>query len=106
MVLEMIEHYMENISISSVKGIYQDNTEKTLVYSDSVRWSKMTGWLSKTIYDPVRILSLNNQDIMTAENPLKYVDITYNRAGYGNYTIRFAYNSNTNEFIAISEVKH
>jgi len=108
MVLEMIEHYMENISISSVKGIYQNNTEKTLLYTNPVRWSRVTSsWFSgSTRYDPVRILSLKDEDIMTAENPLKYVDITYNRAGYGQYTIRFSYNASTSEFIAISETKH
>ena len=50
-----------------------------------------------TIYD----------DVMTTENPIKFVDITYIRKFSENnerkYVIRFAYNPITKEYKAVSE---
>ena len=67
-----------------------------------IRWSR---YENGAYYDPVRLATRNDGDVMTSTLVIQYVDITYNRAGYGNFTIRFEYNADTNVFKAISEVQ-
>ena len=100
--LEIIEHYDENISLSQVTAIYKNGNVVKLNISDMIRWSR---YENGAYYDPVRLATRNDGDVMTSTLVIQYVDITYNRAGYGNFTIRFEYNADTNAFKAISEVQ-
>ena len=110
--LEIIEHYEQNISISNIKVNYTNNTSKTLnnVYSNSIRWSyvESSGWFgNSSIYDPVYIYAVKDNNNFTnvtdEENIIDTVEITYNRKGYGTYTVVFK--NNNNVYTAIDEIK-
>lgn len=60
-----------------------------------------------TSYHKENIYGTIYDDVMTAENPINFVDITYTRTYSSNntkkYVIRFAYNPTTKEYKAVSE---
>ena len=106
--LEIIEHYDENISISSVKANYTNGQNENLYVSDSVRWTHKEEGAK---YDPVYITTRTTGiwdtkvDVMTDNLIISTLEITYNRTGYGKYTIVFQYDSTTQIFKAVSEMK-
>ncbi len=115
--LEVIEHYDENIEVTQVKVYYDMNKTDSLVlkshYTDywtgepeSVRWSR---YANKAYYDPAYIYvnNKNKSDVSTTAKPIKLVDITYNRKGYGDFIVTFEYKlkDGVMQFVAIDEVK-
>lgn len=130
--LEIVEHYDENISISNVRVKYTNGSIEDLIVSDSIRWTHKSGG-SK--YNPVYIATTSRtktiteeyeschwewfnrvcetkyrdvvvtDDIMTDEYTIDTIEITYNRTGYGKYTVYFKYDENTNEFTPYDEIK-
>ena len=105
--LEVIEHYDENISVSSIKANYTNGTSEKLYVSDTVRWSSSSYY---STYDPVRIASRgtrnSKQDVMTSDLVIDTLEITYVKGYSETYTITFEYNATTQTFKSISEVQH
>lgn len=113
--LEIIEHYDENIEIKNVNVKYTNGKNMTLSLSDSVRWTHAT---HSAIYNPVYIASIPKTctgglfnkkceyyDVMTSENVIDTVEVTYYRQGFGTYIVKFNYNKNTNTFTSYDEIK-
>ncbi len=111
--LEIVEHYDETIQVESVTVNYTDGSSATLKLSDSIRWTHKE---NNNTYDPVYLATRTEGgnswfnrgktvDVMNEELVISTLEITYSRAGYGEFTITFEYRPDTQEFVAVSEVQ-
>lgn len=121
--LEIVEHYQDEISIKDISVLYQNNVNKKLKISSAIRWSKSTPieWkhgypVTFKTYNPVYAAAPTaiickhssceeiNVDVMDEDNVISQVYITYTRESK-NYMITFNYNPSTKKFLAIDEVQ-
>ena len=110
--IEIVEHYDETIKISDVYVTYTNGESEFIKVSDSVRWTHVSG---NAYYNPVYIGTTNRTvgnwwdketaDIMDENYIIDTVTITYNRDGYGRYTVYFKYDASTKTFSPYDEVK-
>ena len=112
-IFEVIEHYDENIKVTSVvaqystgsktlTNLYAGTTQPFNEYnsSGSVRWSRVVtsgSWFNQTssIYDPTYIYGIGTRydnltdDVSNDSNVANTVEVTYIRKGYGTYKVTF-----------------
>lgn len=108
--IEIVEHYDENIEISDVFVTYTNGNSEYIRVSDMVRWTHVSG---SAYYNPVYIgtrivgnwWDKETADIMDENYIIDTVTITYNRDGYGRYTVYFKYDASTKTFSPYDEVK-
>ena len=110
--IEIVEHYDENIEISNVYVTYTNGNSEYIKVSDMVRWTHVNGG---SYYNPVYIGTTNRttgnwwnketDDIMNDTYIIDTVAITYDRTGYGRYTVYFKYDASTKTFTPYDEIK-